>query len=48
MQLGLRVVDAGDRPVGSVVAPFVLARLPRWQHRGTFLAAWEDIVRLGE
>ena len=87
--LGLRVVDAGNHPVGTVVdvrlaisgdmqhhpmtprvlglvisprtdssflgyerstanAPVLLARLLRWRHRGTFLAAWEDVARVGE
>jgi sporulation protein YlmC with PRC-barrel domain len=27
--------------------PKVLAVLLRWRHRGTFLAAWEDIERFG-
>ncbi|BBY43782.1 PRC-barrel domain-containing protein [Mycolicibacterium celeriflavum] len=86
--LGLRVVDAGSHPVGTVVdvrlvttgdpaddppaprvlglvvspktrssylgfersgatAPAMLARLARWRHRGTFLAAWEDVARVG-
>jgi len=86
--LGLRVVDAGSHPVGTVVdvrlvvagdrgndpptprvfglvisprtrssylgyersgsnAPLLLAALARWRHRGTFLAAWEDVARLG-
>jgi hypothetical protein len=86
--LGLRVVDAGSHPVGTVVdvrltiagdpehdpptprvlglvisphtrssflgyersdanAPVMLAALLRWRHRGTFLAAWEDVGRIG-
>ena len=86
--LGLRVVDAGNHPVGTVVdvrltisgdlqhypsiprvqglvvsqqtkssflgyerstadAPTMLAALLRWRHRGTFLAAWEDVARVG-
>jgi sporulation protein YlmC with PRC-barrel domain len=86
--LGLRVVDAGSHPVGTVVdvrltvdgdlahdpptprvlglvisprtgssylgyersganAPLMLAALARWRHRGTFLAAWEDVARIG-
>ena len=28
-------------------APAMLARLFRWRHRGTFLAAWEDVARVG-
>jgi hypothetical protein len=27
--------------------PKALAALLRWRHRGTFLAAWEDIERIG-
>jgi sporulation protein YlmC with PRC-barrel domain len=87
--LGLRVVDAGNHRVGTVVdvrltvpddlqdnptaprvlgliisphaessflgyerstatAPAVLSAFLRWRHRGTFLAAWEDIARVGE
>ncbi len=86
--LGLRVVDAGGHPVGTVVdvrltisgdlqhnpstprvlglivsprtkssflgyerstatAPTVLAALLRYRHRGTFLAGWEDVARVG-
>jgi hypothetical protein len=86
--LGLRVVDAGSRRVGTVVdvrltiagdtehdpptprvlgvvisprtrssylgyeradarGPAMLAALLRWRHRGTFLAAWEDVARVG-
>jgi sporulation protein YlmC with PRC-barrel domain len=26
--------------------PVVLAKLQRWRHRGTFLCAWPDVVRL--
>ncbi|MGE2691078.1 PRC-barrel domain-containing protein [Mycolicibacterium pulveris] len=85
--LGLRVIDAGSHPVGTVVdvrlsvagdlsadppaprvlglvisphskgsflgyervdidGPKMIAALLRWGHRGTFLAAWEDIARL--
>ncbi|MGV0715407.1 PRC-barrel domain-containing protein [Mycolicibacterium sp. XJ662] len=84
--LGLRVIDAGSHPVGTVVdvrltvagdpendpptprvlglvvsphskgsflgyervdvnGPKMIAALLRWGHRGTFLAAWEDIGR---
>src|SRR5215218_432799 len=87
--LGLRVVDAENHQVGTVVdvrlaisgdmqnnpmaprvlglvisprtdssflgyerstakAPILLAQLMRWRHRGTFLAAWEDVARVGE
>lgn len=87
--LGLRVVDAGNHRVGTIVdvrlavsgdmkhspppprvlglvisprtdssllgyerstanAPYLLAQLLRWRHRGTFLAAWEDVARVGE
>ena len=28
-------------------APVVLAALFRWRHRGTFLAGWEDVARVG-
>jgi sporulation protein YlmC with PRC-barrel domain len=86
--LGLRVVDAGHHPVGTVVdvrlaftgdardnppaprvqglvisprtnssylgyertdadAPLMLAALMRWRHRGTFLAEWQDVARVG-
>ena len=86
--LGLRVIDAAQHPVGTVVdvrltltgdpehnpakprllglvisprtkssylgyersvadAPAILAALLRWRHRGTFLAAWEDVARVG-
>jgi hypothetical protein len=85
--LGLRVIDAAQHPVGTVVdvrltiggdrshnpstpcvlglvisprtkssflgyersdatAPMMLAALLRWRHRGTFLAAWEDVARV--
>jgi hypothetical protein len=27
--------------------PRLLAALMRWRHRGTFLAAWEDVARVG-
>jgi sporulation protein YlmC with PRC-barrel domain len=87
--LGLRVVDAGNHPVGTVTdvrlaiggdlrhdpstprvlglvisprtrssflgcerstatAPFLLAQLLRWRHRGTFLAGWEDVAKVGD
>jgi sporulation protein YlmC with PRC-barrel domain len=87
--LGMRVVDAGNHPVGTITdvrltisgelqrnpstarvlglvisprtrssflgyerttanAPVLLAHLLRWRHRGTFLAAWEDVARVGE
>ena len=87
--LGSRVVDAGNRRVGTVIdvrltiggdlahdpytprvlgvvisprtrssflgyerstagAPYLVAQLLRWRHRGTFLAAWEDVARLGD
>jgi hypothetical protein len=86
--LGLRVVDANSRPVGTVVdvrltiagdpqrdppmprllgfvisphtrssflgyersaadAPAMLAALLRWRHRDTFVAAWDDVARIG-
>lgn len=28
-------------------APAMLAVLARWRHRGTFLAAWSDVARIG-
>lgn len=28
-------------------APLLLAALARWRHRGTFLAGWTDIARIG-
>jgi sporulation protein YlmC with PRC-barrel domain len=87
--LGLKVIDAGSHPIGTVIdvrltvdgdlehgpatprvlglvisprttssflgyerttvnAPYVLARLLRWRHRGTFLAAWDDVARVAE
>jgi sporulation protein YlmC with PRC-barrel domain len=86
--LGLRVVDAAQRRVGTVVdvrltisgdlendpptprvlglvisprtrssflgyeraqadAPVMLAAVFRWRHRGTFLAAWDDVAIVG-
>ncbi|HTI77028.1 MAG TPA: hypothetical protein VL634_18670 [Mycobacterium sp.] len=86
--LGLRVVDAGSHPVGTVVdvrltvagdperdppkprvlglvvsprtrssflgyerskadAPVMIAALLRWRHRGTFVAAWDEVARVG-
>jgi len=86
--LGLRVVDAGSHPVGTVVdvrltiagdpehdppkprvlglvvsprtrssflgyeratadAPVMIAALLRWRHRGTFVAAWDEVSRVG-
>ena len=86
--LGLRVIDAAQHPVGTVVdvrltmsgdpehnpsapqllglvvsphtrtsflgyersdtnAPVRLAALLRWRHRDTFLAAWDDVARVG-
>lgn len=84
--LGLRVLDAGHHPVGTVIdvrltiadrsehpgppelaglvisprtrssylgyertgikAPALIARIAARRHRGTFLAAWEDIARI--
>src|SRR5215218_4409543 len=85
--LGVRVVDAAQHPVGTVIdvrltmtgdpehdpaaprvlglvisphstssflgyersnanAPMMLAALLRWRHRGTFLAAWDDVARI--
>jgi sporulation protein YlmC with PRC-barrel domain len=28
-------------------APLMLAALMRWRHRGTFLAEWKDVARVG-
>jgi hypothetical protein len=28
-------------------APLLVAALMRWRHRGTFLARWEDVARVG-
>ncbi|WP_395307797.1 hypothetical protein V4U86_20690 [Mycobacterium sp. AMU20-3851] len=28
-------------------APLLLAALARWRHRGTFLAGWTDLARIG-
>ena len=28
-------------------APIMLVALERWRHRGTFLAAWDDVARVG-
>lgn len=28
-------------------APALIAAIARWRHRGTFLAAWEDVARVG-
>ncbi|MGV9800813.1 hypothetical protein ACWDTP_22455 [Mycobacterium sp. NPDC003449] len=85
--LGLRVIDAGHHPVGTVIdvrlgiagdpadrpdaprvtglvisprtrssylgyertdvnAPALIARIARWRHRGTFVAAWDDVARV--
>lgn len=32
----------------TATAPYLLARLLRCRHRGTFLAAWEDVARVGD
>ncbi len=86
--LGLRVLDAGHHPLGTVIdvrlkfadedaehsgrtelvglvvsprtrssylgyertatnAPALIATIAAWRHRGTFLAAWEDVARVG-
>jgi sporulation protein YlmC with PRC-barrel domain len=29
-------------------APLMLAMLARWRHRGTFVAAWEDVARVDQ
>ncbi|WP_029107204.1 hypothetical protein [Mycobacterium sp. URHD0025] len=85
--LGLRVLDAGHHPVGTVIdvrlriagdgadhprspeltglvisprtrsaylgyertgldAPWLIATIAAWRHRGTFLAAWDDVARV--
>jgi len=31
----------------GATAPAMLAAIARWRHRGTFLAAWEDVARIG-
>lgn len=31
----------------GATSPVMLAALLRWRHRGTFLAAWEDVARVG-
>jgi hypothetical protein len=31
----------------GVNAPLMLSALYRWRHRGTFLAAWDDVARVG-
>lgn len=31
----------------AIRQPRMLAALLRWRHRGTFLAAWDDIARVG-
>ncbi|KUI45233.1 hypothetical protein AU197_13460 [Mycobacterium sp. IS-1590] len=31
----------------GATAPALIARIARWRHRGTFLAAWEDVARVG-
>lgn len=84
--LGLRVLDGGHHPVGTVIdvrlrlddeanqpspevvglvisprtrssylgyertgldAPWLIATIAAWRHRGTFLAAWDDVARIG-
>ncbi|OCB52874.1 hypothetical protein A5722_26850 [Mycobacterium vulneris] len=86
--LGLRVLDAGHHPIGTVIdvrlrfvgdnpdhrrspevtgviisprtgssylgyertginAPALVAVIARWRHRGTFLAEWGDVARVG-
>jgi hypothetical protein len=32
----------------TATAPFLLAQLLRWRHRGTFLAGWEDVAKVGD
>lgn len=32
----------------TATAPFLLARLLRWRHRGTFLAGWDDVARVDD
>lgn len=31
----------------GATAPAMLAAISRWRHRGTFLAAWDDVARIG-
>jgi sporulation protein YlmC with PRC-barrel domain len=31
----------------GATSPVMLAALLRWRHRGTFLAAWDDVARVG-
>jgi sporulation protein YlmC with PRC-barrel domain len=31
----------------NATAPVMLAAIARWRHRGTFLAAWDDVARIG-
>jgi sporulation protein YlmC with PRC-barrel domain len=31
----------------AATQPKALATLLKWRHRGTFLAAWEDVARIG-
>jgi sporulation protein YlmC with PRC-barrel domain len=31
-----------------LTAPWPLAQLLRWRHRGAFLVAWEDVERIGQ
>ncbi|MGX9790236.1 PRC-barrel domain-containing protein [Mycobacterium sp. MMS18-G62] len=31
----------------AATEPVMLAAVERWRHRGTFLAAWDDVARIG-
>lgn len=31
----------------GIKAPALIATIAAWRHRGTFLAAWEDVARVG-
>jgi sporulation protein YlmC with PRC-barrel domain len=31
----------------GATAPAMLAAIARWLHRGTFVAAWQDVARIG-
>lgn len=32
----------------TATTPYLLARLLRWRHRGTSLATWQDVARVGD
>ena len=31
----------------DIAAPWLVAAVLRWRHRGTFLAPWDDVARVG-